>query len=142
MSARAFVDTNVLVYMFDRDAPSKRDLARRLVAEDAEAGNLVLSTQVLKEFYVSVTRKLATPLPGDLALEATRSLGELSVVQVDPEMIYAAILLSQHNQLAFWDALIVHTAVAASCERLLSEDLQHGQRIEGVRVENPFLELA
>jgi len=136
---RSFVDTNVFVYLFDADAPQKRAVARRLLDDGAAAGRLVLSTQVLKEFYVTVTRKLAAPLAEDDALEATRSLGELPMVQVDPELIYAAISLSRRHQLSFWDALIVRSAVAADCKRLLSEDLQHGQEIDGVQVENPFL---
>jgi len=137
MSARAFVDTNVFVYLFDADAPDKKAVAGRLLRE--EAGRLVLSTQVLKEFYVTVTRKLAKPLPEDEALNATRALGELPVVQVDAETIYAAISLSQRHRLSFWDALVIRAAVTGGCEVLLSEDLQHGQEVDGVRVENPFL---
>jgi len=139
MSGRTFVDTNVFVYLFDAGAPEKKATAQRLLDAGAEAGRLVLSTQVLEEFYVTVTRKLANPLSEDDAQEATRALAGLPVVQVDPEMIDAAISLSRHQSLSFWDALVVRAAVAAGCERLLSEDLQDGQEIEGVRVENPFL---
>jgi predicted nucleic acid-binding protein len=138
MSDRSFVDTNVLVYLFDADAVDKQAAARRLLASAGEEGDLILSTQVLKEFYVSVTRKLGKPLPPDEALKATRALGELPVVQVDPETIYAAIELGRRFQLSFWDALIVEAARRGDCDRLLSEDLQDGQEIAGVRVVNPF----
>lgn len=94
---------------------------------------------MLKEFYVTVTRKLAKPLSDDEALDATRALGELPVVQVDAETIYAAISLSQRHRLSFWDALVIRAAVTGGCAVLFSEDLQHGQEIDGVRVENPFL---
>lgn len=138
MSDRSFVDTNVAVYLFDADSPDKQATARSLLHGGGVQGDLVVSTQVLNEFYVSVTRKLSAPLKPVPALEATRALGEFPVVQVDPEMVYAAISLSHRHRLSFWDALIIKAAVAGSCERLLSEDLQHGQEIEGVRIENPF----
>lgn len=135
---RSFVDTNVLVYLFDADAGVKQAAARRLLSSAGQYGDLVLSTQVLKEFYVTVTRKLGQPLAADEALQATRALAELPVVQVDPDLIFAAAELAQRFQLSFWDALIVEAARRGDCRRLLSEDLQDGQEIAGVRVLNPF----
>jgi predicted nucleic acid-binding protein len=136
MSDRAFVDTNVLVYLFDRDAPDKRARARRLLAE--LGGRAVVSTQVLQEFFVSVTRKLARPLPEDEAEAAVRDLAGLDVVELDVALVLQAITLARRQRLSLWDSLIVGAALARGCEVLFSEDLQHGRRLGALRIENPF----
>jgi len=136
-----FFDTNVLVYLFDNDAPSKREQARTLFQRHVQAGSLLISTQVLQELYVTLTRKLAVPLPEPDAREVIASLAELPVAQNDASTVLAAIDLSRRRQLSFWDALIIEAARRGGANVLLSEDLQHGQDIEGVRVENPFLDL-
>lgn len=99
---------------------------------------MVISTQVLQEFFVTVTRKLARPLPARDAEAALRGLMELSVVQVDPELILAAAVSSRRDRISFWDALVLAAAAASGCEEVLSEDLQHGQSFGGVRISNPF----
>ncbi len=142
MSARrAFLDTNVLVYAVDGADPGKQALARSLL-ESAADKELVLSTQVLSEFYVVVTRKLEVPLSDEIAAQAVDLLGTLSVVPADVGLVRAAVAISRRSQLSYWDALIVAAAEVAGCERLLSEDLAYGQTIGEVRVENPFRELA
>jgi predicted nucleic acid-binding protein len=140
MSARTFVDTNVFVYLFDRDAPAKRGVARGILEGHGGSRHLTLSTQVLQEFYVIVTRKLGKPLPYDQALEATQDLAALPMVLIDPEMVLAAIDLSGAHQLSFWDALILKAAQRAGCTSVLSEDLQDGFRLGDLQVENPFRE--
>ncbi|TMQ14229.1 MAG: PIN domain-containing protein [Deltaproteobacteria bacterium] len=139
MSGRSFVDTNVLVYCFDAGEPAKRKRALEIMDGKADVGDLVLSTQVLQEFYVTVTRKLKRPLPGPDAAAAVRELAKLSVIQIDLAMVLSAIEDCQSYQLSLWDTLILRSALTASCERLLTEDLQHGFQFESVRVENPFL---
>ncbi|HEY5343552.1 MAG TPA: PIN domain-containing protein [Solirubrobacteraceae bacterium] len=140
MSAeRAFLDTNVLVYLFDHDEPDKEQCARDIL-EQAEPGELVLSTQVLSEFYVVVTRKLKQPLDAAQAAQAVDWLSLLGVVTLDPALVKAAIQTSRSSQLSYWDGLIVASAAAGGCERLLTEDLNDGQVIGSVRVENPFRE--
>jgi predicted nucleic acid-binding protein len=134
-----FFDTNILVYLFDNDAPAKRERARALFQRHTQEGSLLISTQVLQELYVTLTRKLAVPLPEPDAREVIASLAELPVTQNDASTVMAAIDLSQRRQLSFWDALIIEAARRGGANVLLSEDLQHGQDIEGVRVENPFL---
>jgi predicted nucleic acid-binding protein len=141
MSARAFVDTNVLVYLFDHDEQPKQQRARE-VLEDAEPGELVLSTQVLSEFYVTVTRKLAKPLDQALAGEAVDWLGWLNVVSTDTTLVKSAIQTSRSSQISYWDGLVVAAATRAGCERLLSEDLNDGQEFGAVRIENPFRDMA
>jgi predicted nucleic acid-binding protein len=133
-----FFDTNVLVYLFDVDSPEKRKKARALIQKHAEAGDILLSTQVLQEFYVAVTRKLARPLDAAVAAEAVSSFAELPLVQIDSALILAAIHRSRDSQLSFWDALIVQSAIEGHASTLYSEDMQHGQTLDSLRVVNPF----
>lgn len=136
MTVPVFVDTNVLVYAHDEDEPVKRELALRLLVE--HAGEVVVSAQVLAEFYVVVTRKLAHPL--DPATAAVQ-MGELAtgrVVPVDKDLVRGAAELSRRQQLSLWDAMVVRAAAHAGCTRLLTEDLADDAVLDGVRIENPF----
>jgi predicted nucleic acid-binding protein len=139
---RSFFDTNVLVYLFDNRDPEKKLRAQQVFAEESERGLAVLSMQVLQEFYWAVTRKLASPLPEEVAKERVRDFCELPLVRVDAPMILAAITRSRSQSFAFRDALIVEAALKAGAKRLLTEDLQRGQRIGDLTVENPFRESA
>jgi predicted nucleic acid-binding protein len=136
---RSFFDTNVLIYLFDNGEPDKKAAAQDLIEKEVEADRASLSTQVLQEFYVNVTRKLAFPLSPEEAGARVRDFSRLPLVRVDVPLILAAIARSQPMSFSFWDALIVEAALKAGADRLLTEDLQHGQVIEGMRVENPFL---
>jgi predicted nucleic acid-binding protein len=135
---RVFFDTNILVYLFDADNPIKKERARARFEAETAAGQIVLSTQVLQEFYVAVTRKLAVPLEAEPAAAVVRDLAALPIIGVDADRILAAIGRSRRLQLSFWDALIIETALVGGADRLLTEDLQHGQIIDGLVVENPF----
>ncbi|MBK7473727.1 MAG: PIN domain-containing protein [Betaproteobacteria bacterium] len=135
---KSFFDTNVLVYLFDADSPVKRRKARALFQKHAGDGDILLSTQVLQEFYAAVTRKLARPLGAAAAEEAVTNFAELPLVQVDSRMILAAIRRSRNNQLSLWDALIVQAAIEGHASTLYSEDMQHGLLLDGLRVINPF----
>jgi predicted nucleic acid-binding protein len=137
MTDRAFLDTNILVYAIDEAESKKRDIARRLLGS-AEPGEFVLSTQVLSEFYTVVTRKLAEPIPETTAAAVIDQLGLNPIVSIDSALVKAAIQTSSSSQLSYWDGLIVAAAAAGGCERLLTEDLNDGQVIGSVRVENPF----
>ena len=138
--SRSFFDTNVLLYLFDESVPGKKARAQEVFSEEAEAGRVVLSTQVLQEFYVNVTRKLAEPLTPEVAKAQVEDFARLPLVRVDEAMILAAIDRHRNMSLSFWDALILEAALRCGADRLLTEDLQHGQKVEGLRVENPFLE--
>ena len=131
-----FVDTNILVYLFDADAPDKQARARELMRE--ERHRLVVSVQVLGEFYVTVTRKLAVPLSSDAAARAVDSLCELQVQALHPALVRFAVRRSQVSRLSYWDSLIVETALGCGASLLFTEDLQDGQTIDGLRVVNPF----
>lgn len=137
MTGSAFLDTNVVVYAFDDDEPEKQERARAVL--DAPATEvLVLSAQVLAEFYVTVTRKLARPLAPASAREAVAALSELPVVSADADLVLAGIELSDRYQISLWDGLIVQAAVTAGCETILTEDLADGSLLAGVRIQNPF----
>lgn len=136
MSDRAFVDTNVLVYAFDSGEPTKQEAAHRLLA--SPPGPLVISAQVLGEFYTVVTRRLARPLPAAEAQAAVEHLARLPVLPIDHGLVRAAIATSRRDRISYWDALIVESAGSAGCKVLFTEDLNASQEIRGVRVVNPF----
>lgn len=138
MSDRAFLDTNVLVYAVDEAEPEKRDIARRLLGSTGY-GQFVLSTQILSEFYVVATRRLTQPVGEDAAAAAVDRLGQLPMVTIDPALVKDAIGLSRSSQVSYWDGLILAAAAKGGCQRLLTEDLNDGQTIGSVRIENPFL---
>lgn len=136
MSAKTFVDTNVLVYALDRDSPAKQRCARERLRMIEKEGSGVISTQVLQEFFVAATRKLGiAPLPAKGLMEPLMSL---ELVTVDAGLIKEAIDCSILDQIAFRDALIVVSAAKALCGRVWTEDMNAGQTIRGVRIENPF----
>ena len=135
---KTFFDTNVLVYAFDVDAPAKRKKAAQLLSERAAAGEVLISTQVLQEFYVAVTRKLAQPLAEEAALVATRELTAFPIINVDANLVLAAIRSSREHRISFWDALIVEAARSGGASVLYSEDFNDGQRFDGATVKNPF----
>ena len=134
---KVFFDTNILVYLFDAGTPAKQRLARSLLDRHTRATR-VASTQVLQEFYVAVTRKLATVLDPDVAYEAVKELAVMPIVRVDTPLILSAIQLSRQDQLSFWDALIIRSALEGGASKVYSEDLQHGQMFGGLTVENPL----
>ena len=135
---KTFFDTNVLVYAFDVGAPAKRKKAAQLLSERAAAGEVLISTQVLQEFYVAVTRKLARPLAEESALAATRELTAFPTVNVDANLVLAAIRVSREHRISFWDALIIEAARSGGASVLYSEDLNDGQIFDGATVKNPF----
>jgi predicted nucleic acid-binding protein len=139
MTDRVFVDSNVWVYAVDADEPAKQARARA-VLDPTTSDTLVTSAQVLGEFYVTVTRKLARPVADDIAARMVDRMAQLPIVAIDADGVHAAITGSRSWQLSYWDALIVVAAQSAGCSRLLSEDLADGTTYGSVRVENPFVE--
>jgi predicted nucleic acid-binding protein len=135
-----FVDTNVLVYAFDRTAGRKREMALQLVTGCWENENGCLSLQVLQEFYVTVTRKIANPLQPTTARQIVAELAQWRLHAPEIEDLLQAIDLGQRWQLSFWDAQIVQSAASLGCRVLITEDLSHGQHYGQVRVVNPFLD--
>jgi len=137
MSGKTFVDTNVLIYAHDVDAPAKRQIANRLLDELWAERTGALSVQVLQEFYTNATRKIARPLPKASARRVVDAYA-IWAVDVTPAEISSAFRIEDQARIGFWDALIVACALKSGAARILSEDLNAGQHIAGVRIENPF----
>lgn len=139
MSDKAFVDTNVIVYLFDSRTPAKRRRAGELLQELAkEAHAPVVSTQVLQEAYVAVTRKLGVD-PGEAVATLMLMEGATFTVQpVDVPLVWRGARRSIDDHVSFWDGLIVEAAREAGCTRLYSEDLEAGRSFDGLTVSNPF----
>lgn len=131
-----FFDTNVLVYVFDRAEPIKQALAQDLVGSHMAARDLVISTQVIQELYVTLTRK--KNLGAADALEIASTLAQERVVTATIPMVLAGLALSEQRRLSAWDALIVQAALQAGCRTLYSEDFQEGARFDDLVVVNPF----
>ena len=134
-----FFDTNILVYAVDAGDPARKEIAIERFARAVKDDSIVLSTQVLQEFYSITTRKLRPPLS---AREAASQVGQLcafDVVGSTAESVLAAVELQQKHHLSWWDALILEAALRANADVLVSQDGQHGQRFGKLVVENPFL---
>lgn len=137
MKERVFLDTSVLVYCDDARDRAKQRRALEVLDELAAGSRAVVSTQVLQEFFVTATRKLG--VTAAVARGRVAAFASLEVVLVRPELVLGAIDVHRLNRISFWDALIVRCASASACARVLTEDMSHGQIIDGVRIENPFL---
>jgi predicted nucleic acid-binding protein len=138
MTVRTFVDTNVWVYAVDGAEAAKQQRARS-VLEGLDPSSTVVSAQVLNEYYVTVTRKLAQPLSPADATTAVRGIADLEVVAITGPLVLRGIDRARDSDLSLWDALIVEAARAADCDVLLTEDLNADQDFGGVRVENPLV---
>ena len=134
----AFVDTNVLVYAFEKTNSERKQIAGRLLDELAAESRLRLSTQVLQELFVTLTRKVRRPCSYAEALSVIEILAGWPVTVVDVPAIRAAVELSGTARISFWDALIVVAATRSGAQLLYAEDLNHGQDILGVKIVNPF----
>lgn len=139
MNAKVFIDTNILVYAFDSSEQEKQAIAQNLINAEGATGEIVLSTQVLQEFFVIVTRKLKTPLSIDDASKTVQLFSAYPLIQISPKLILKAIERHRDESFSFWDALIVEAALESNCKVLLSEDMQDGRRIGKLEIRNPFI---
>jgi predicted nucleic acid-binding protein len=136
---RWFFDTNVLVYLFDAKAPEKQRLAQDLFRRAVDEAQPVVSTQVLQEFFVTVTRTTKRGLPVNEARQFMMSLEKgVEVKLITTQVIFAATERVEQSGFSFWDSLIIESARAAEVSVLWTEDLQHDQRIDALRIRNPF----
>jgi len=137
MSDRTFIDTNILLYAHDADSGEKHAIADRVLRELWITGTGVLSVQVLQEFYVNVTRKIRSPLSREQARSIVNDYVEWAT-ETTPAEIVTAFRIEDESRIGFWDALIVSSAAKSGAARILSEELNAGQRIAGILIENPF----
>jgi predicted nucleic acid-binding protein len=137
MRDKIFVDTNVLIYAHDVDAKAKHEAAKRVLHGLWNERTGVLSMQVLQEFYVNVTRKIPHPLSKESARLVVTTYTTWCI-DTTPAEIASAFRIEDESHIGFWDALILASAIKSGADRILSEDMNPGQTISGVRIENPF----
>ena len=134
--SKIFIDTNILVYSADEFDKVKKEKCRALLKSCVTDFQGVISTQVMQEFYVTATKKLSIePL---IAKDILNTFALFETVIIDPNIVYDAVDCSVINRISFWDSLIVSAAESACCEKIWTEDLNDGQIIRGVRIENPL----
>ncbi|NKI36446.1 PIN domain-containing protein [Wenzhouxiangella sp. XN79A] len=138
MTDRYFVDTNILVYSRDTRDPTKHRIARRWLAELWSSGNGRISTQVLKEYYQTVTRRLKPGMARDDARADVRDLQTWKPLELTAATFEQAWSIEDRMKISWWDALIVAAARQTGCTFLISEDLQSGQIIENLTIIDPF----
>ncbi len=137
---RWFFDTNILVYLFDEKAHEKQQIARQLLKKATTEAQPVISTQVLQEFFVTVTREKGRGLPVPIARQFMQDLKKtFAVRQITTDCIFAAIERIEQSKISFWDGLIVETAREAGATILWTEDLHDGWNADGTNVRNPFI---
>jgi predicted nucleic acid-binding protein len=139
MSGRFFLDTNIFAYTFDAQAPAKAMKAAQLVRQAVATGQGIVSYQVVQEFFNVALRRFIEPMS---VAEAEQYLSTvfrpLLAVHSSPALYVEALRITGKHRIRWYDALIVAAALEGQCETLYTEDLQHGSRIEGLRIENPF----
>ena len=136
-----FIDTNILVYAFDRSVGEKNTISAQLVKDCWENETGLISIQVLQEFVVNVTRKIAAPLDHQMARQIVADLAQWRVHSPEVSDLLQALDFQERYQLSFWDAMVVQSAAHLGGKQLLSEELNHGQTYGDVQVINPFKEM-
>jgi len=140
MTAKVFVDSNILVYAHDADAGSKQRIAAAQIKALWQHRFGRISLQVLQEFYVTVTQKIGKPLSKSNAREIVRDYAQWVASPTTPQTIIRASEISEVWKLSFWDSLILAAAEEQDCSTVLTEDLNPGQTVAGIQIINPFLE--
>jgi predicted nucleic acid-binding protein len=136
MSAARFLDTNILLYAYDQDAPAKREVALRLVEQGwASPETMVISVQVLQELYVNLVKR---GIAHAEAAQIIRDFSQWRVLDNSLELLLSALNEQARWQFSLWDALILAAARASGANELISEDFSHGQDYDGIRAVNPF----
>jgi predicted nucleic acid-binding protein len=137
MPARSFLDANVLVYTDDRDEPRKQETALSIIETCRRKSQGVVSSQVLQEYFVITTRKLG--VSAEIARRKVELFARFAFVRIEVVDILAAVDLHRLHGFSFWDSLVIRSATTSGCSVLYSEDLQHGRKIDGLEIVNPFL---
>ena len=140
MTAKYFIDTNIMLYAGSgavEDQP-KKAIARQVLAQ-ADIG---FSAQVMQEFYYAAVRKERLKITPDEALLILEALNPFPVMPINRELVLEAVALGVRFRISYWDAAIIVAARRLGCHILYSEDLNHGQDYDGVKVVNPFVALS
>jgi len=140
---RYFIDTNIIIYMFDKDHPKKRETAIKIVKEALVSGKGVISYQVIQEFCNAALRKFKLPMePGDCACFISEYLFPMCSVFPGMELFSTALEISESTKYSFYDSLIISSSLSSGCSTILTEDLQHNQIIRNMKIINPFEDLS
>ena len=140
MSGKFFLDTNIFVYAFDTTAAAKARKAARLVRTAVDTGKGIVSYQVVQEFFNVALRRFAQPMSGAEAEQYLITVFRpLLAVHSSPALYVEALRITGKHRMAWYDSIIVASALEGQCDTLYSEDFQHGREIEGLRIENPFV---
>jgi predicted nucleic acid-binding protein len=134
-----FVDTNILVYAYDISAGEKHEIAKKEVAALWNSGQGLISTQILQELYVTLTKKVSKPIGPDITKLIIQDLLQWKVVINDGTSILEAIEIQKQHRFGFWDALVVQAAIKGEAGVLLSEDFEPGRSLDGLTIRNPFI---
>jgi len=143
MKGKFFLDTNVFVYVFDPTAPAKAKKASRLIRDAVDTGKGIVSYQVVQEFFNVAFRRFAQPMSvaeGEQYL--TTVFRPLLAIHSSPALYVEAMRIAGKHRLAWYDSIIVASALEGRCDTIYSEDFQHGREIDGLRIENPFGDLS
>lgn len=138
MKDKYFIDTNILVYANDRTEKGKYERAKQILFNGIANEDIAISTQVLSEFYVTVTKKIKVKLPANTAKKEILLLKAIEIVEIDFNLIIQEINISDKNKLTYWDSLIIAAAQEARCNIVYSEDFNPDQTIGSVTIKNPF----
>ena len=140
MTVDCFLDTNILIYAYDVEAQDKHKKAKDIVYSFWNDHGALISTQVLQEFYVNVTKKMPQPLTLATARNIVEQYQVWPVITNTAQNIIRASEIQERYQLSFWDSLIISAAESGGARIILSEDLSHNQSVAGIRIQNPFVE--
>ncbi len=138
MKDKYFIDTNILVYAHDTKDAKKSEIAGQLIFDGLLNGNCAISGQVLSEFFVTITKKVENPLSPLVAKNEIDLLKSLEIVEINLQLVLSAIDIHVKHNISYWDSLIIASAQKSKCSYLYSEDLNHNQKYDNVKICNPF----
>lgn len=137
MKERSFLDTSILLYTDDSQAPEKQAMALALLQAGWASGNAVISTQVLREYFAATTQKFGLPI--DMAQRKIELMAsQMEVMSIDSDDILKAIEINKSQGFSFWEALIIRMAQKCNCTILYSDVIQPQRTLEGLKIVNPF----
>lgn len=140
MSGRFFLDTNIFVYTFDSHSPAKAKKAAKIIRQGVDTGEGIISYQVVQEFFNVALRRFAEPMTaGEAEQYLLTVFRPLLAVHSSPALYFEGLRIASRQRIGWYDSLIIAAALEAKCEKLYSEDFQHGREIDGLKIENPFV---